>query len=522
MAFLFSPFLEAAEATVFFIVQGDASYRYVDRSEGRHQVRDNLQYEIAEELRAKIQSTKEINAILFFETPDETAPFIEVYKQGILVAKEIVSENFTDPATLADVLNRGYELVPAHRYFLFYWGYTIPSYPQKGFDMSHPEEAYDVSRFKKALELAGSYQLERRFESLVFSTCYNSSLELLSAVYPFTRYVIASEIYLHNRGLSADFLDSIAGSQDALSVVLDIYTKSLLKLNTLIPKGPASEKPILDYSVTALDMQKFEVFYENLLNVFNVIHKNINEMRHLDLIGKSFRHSLLRSSKKRIFQSGFIDIKTLIESAAPLMTDEDYDSFHKSYADLVLFHKKMDPGNYEGVNLYFPFDSFEEMKALRATPSHSLNLARILDSLIVNYFLIFGVPLNHPYPKIFSELSLFYENHIPAHVVRAFLTGLQSKGEVVIDQFTDVEFKGTLDDLGNYFGRVGTHKLVFLNHDVIFLRHSKGRGHLDKMLSNEPQRLIISGQLKVVSGLWDYSRRVVLEVHNIMKITQHL
>lgn len=512
MAFFFCPPLFARNnntqgTLAFIIIQGDAPFSYVDRSGDQQIVRTDLQLKILEEARQNILKAINTDVILFFDGLNEL-PFIEIYQKGILIKTETLAEDFTNPSILAAVLTRGYQLFPHNRYFLYHWGYNIPPYPKNNYDLSNPQKTYDVASFVHSLELAGSNDPQKRFEAIVLSTCYNSSLEVLYALHSYTKYLVATEIYLHHDGFSFEFLPAMA-SESALQAATDIYQKSLAKLENNIPKGPASGKPVMDYSLTVLDTSSFEAFDQSLLNLFSSIQKSAQTEKNIPILKKAFSLSLLKNSRNTPYENGLLDLKSFIDASQEMTSEIDRTSFNQSLSELVLAHAKTENGNDFGINFYFPYGAYDELTRIR--PFMIKPLA-VFDEFISNYFELFGVNLKKPFPQIFLEFSAYYpEGHIPAQVVKAFLNH-----EAIIDQFDHKIFQGRLDDQGIFFGRLGSHKLTLTHGQTIHLRHPQNPILLDRMISpDQIQNYSISGQLKFSFGLWTHKQGMVLDVSQI-------
>src|SRR3989338_3946765 len=201
MAFLLSPSIWAQESTLFFVIQGDDKFSYVATEHGKQVVNEHLQYEVFEAIKNQVRFNPEINALIFFDSP-EGPPILEIYSQGEQVSREAMSEDFTNPQTLQSLFDKGYALFPETSYYLFHWGYTLPIYPEIDFDLSHPNHSFSIEVLRKALYQAEAYRESRQFEAIILSTCFNSSLEILYALNSFTRNIVATEIYLYHRGFS--------------------------------------------------------------------------------------------------------------------------------------------------------------------------------------------------------------------------------------------------------------------------------------------------------------------------------
>jgi hypothetical protein len=78
---------------------------------------------------------------------------------------------------------------------VLYFGHEIPEFEGEGYNASHADLPFTVDTLAACLrQLQGD---QRPFDLVVLSTCYNGTPHTISAIAPYTRYIIASPDNLH-------------------------------------------------------------------------------------------------------------------------------------------------------------------------------------------------------------------------------------------------------------------------------------------------------------------------------------
>ena len=507
MAFFISPSLFAKVPTIFFIIQGDAKYSYVATESGRQVVKERLQYEILEEIQAHVRSNNHLNALIFFDSPDG-APSLEIYREGKLISNETLPEDFTDPQVLTSVFEKGYDHFPNSPYLLFHWGYTLPIYPQPEFDLSHPDHVFSIAVLREALYRAGAYLETRKLEAIILSTCFNSSLEVLYALNSFTKQIIATEIYLYHRGFSVVNLESSSEG---------FYTHILENLKNSIPIGPASGKPVLDYSVTWLKTDHFWDFHDRLERVFYDLIDILNNRDHYDRVKEAFRSAMLKNSRGRPYLDGLFDLKVFVDEFQGILSTEDLDTLNNLFATVVHRHEGITGSKTRGLNFTVPIHDYPELLSLNEEMKRSylrgIYIGDFLKVIEQRFFEIFGVTLTNPFPVRYQLLAAYFpEGHIPAPVIQKFHDAEKSPETII----TEVEFEGVgeLSGQGNFIGRLGTHRLELKNGLTLHLVSSSL--NLDRyLLQDGLQQYRLRGILNLSKRAWSRSYDVVLNVQNL-------
>jgi len=187
---------------VVFIIHGDAGYQFHD-TEGNA-------YRADEEALAAAQRVAEQNSeaevFIFHEKhrrhflflfPRHDGKFY-YYRNGRLLARESYwrdhgQSRFDPELGLYNRFHREEEHEPMK--FFLYFGHEIPEIDGKGYDASYRSRSFTIN------DLA--YGLERltcdssAFDLVVLSTCFNGTPHTVSALAPYTRYIVASPSNLH-------------------------------------------------------------------------------------------------------------------------------------------------------------------------------------------------------------------------------------------------------------------------------------------------------------------------------------
>ena len=501
----------AKDQVIFYVVQGDQNFEFIDRRSGRHEVNLHLQYEILSEIRQNIVVAQK-DALLFFDPPNLVLPFVEFYQNGILIRTESIDENFTDSNILAQVLNLGYEAFPNQSYVFFQWGYTIPFYPISGFDLSHPNATYDLGKFRTAFQLANASHPDRKFEAIILSTCFNSSLETLYALSSFTRYVIGSEIYLNHFGFASQF-----------ETPHDVLQNTLSRLEERIPVGPASKKPVMDVSVTLIDLERFWDFHDILEKIFYDLGDQIGDEAADRILFHAFQKAALKNSRNKSYLGGegLIDLKTLVLEVSALLDPQDLQTFEALFSSLVLHHEKLQETNDTGLHFYVPFQNYVEMQTIQSQMNTYFLRGTYLDHFFEKLFekqvTLFGLDLTKPFPNPYTVLLPYFQNgYVNPALMRKIDMGLRAKDDVVIQEDFEITLTGTFEDTGHYWRKLGTHRLKTVFGQEMAITEKTPylfRGFLNQT----PQKYTITGNLYMTHGLWSKKRGLVFQVTSVVR-----
>lgn len=486
---------DRAIPTLFFVIAGDASYKQVVRGENTAEVQNHLQYDILKDVQNTVQGLTSLNTVLLFDAPDTDPSFVQFYEHGTLISEKEVSDDFTDPETLASVLKEGYSRFPSGPYYFMYWGFSIPPYPASPYDMSHPSQSFSFENLKKSFSLAESYRDGRKFDSILLSTCYNSSFEALLFLGSFTRSMVATEIYLYHRGFPVDLI-SILSQENTLDAKLELLHKMILqKLEEWIPKGPATGKSVLDISVSVVKTDNYWDLFDALESIFGQLGDWIGRGERLDEIGSAFKKALLRKSRGQVFDEPWVDVETLVHELASCLNLSVVEQFNESYQNVLIHHEAPPDTNIRGINIYLPVFTYRSLKAfqqkLETSYFRGTSLPYFIHALSEKYFEILGAHRKDDLsPDLKSLVPFFEKDVISPSIVRSFRNG----EAVSVDQ----TFKGVLQGKGKYFGRIGTHELILVSGERVALHAD--HLNLDRWISKDFKSYQIRGNIKLVRG----------------------
>ena len=194
---------DSVEFQLVYIVHGDANYSYHD-STGRErqadhealiQAQDMAEHSPRSEVFIFHQRTRRPR--LFGRDLDGT--FYQ-YRCGERVHQRSYSREGDSDLQEESRLYHQYRLPSTPRSltgFLFYFGHEIPLSGGENYSSSFPDQKFSQPEFTRGLGRFQKTEGIKPFSLAVLSTCYGGSPSMLTALSPYTRYVVASPTYLH-------------------------------------------------------------------------------------------------------------------------------------------------------------------------------------------------------------------------------------------------------------------------------------------------------------------------------------
>jgi len=200
--------------TIISIIHGDGDYLFHDI--------DGRKLRADEEALAGMKKVAERNSqaevfifhekrrkkFLFF-FPRQDGEFY-YYRNGQMLARELYRRNQGqsrfDPEKELYLRLCGKKQPRLGRLFL-YFGHEIPEFGGEGYDASYRRRTFTIEDLADGLK--DMTRESGRFDLIVLSTCFNGTPYTVSALYPFTRFLIASPGNLHLSYLDSQPLEKL-------------------------------------------------------------------------------------------------------------------------------------------------------------------------------------------------------------------------------------------------------------------------------------------------------------------------
>ena len=319
--------------------------------------------------------------------------------------------NMGDPKTLSDFLEYGYKNYPAGRYNLILYDHGGAIDGAIYDDISG--DNIQLDEFSKALS-DSPFNSDNKFDSVIFRTCLNGTLEVAGLFEDYADYIAFSEEVSYGSKYSnvLSFLNDVKASDDGYLFAkkfVDQYKKQMEEIDIFGSKGVTYS--VVDLSKIDSIIDKFDSFIEGIDLKTN--YNSISKVR-----ANLYQYA---SSEEKGYDT--IDLYSFVEGIKSY-SSVDSTSLLETLRDAVVYNYT-NMQNSNGVSIYFPFNGKSTTKSRFLSVYKKLSYLDKYRSLITSFV------------AMQSESKPFAYN----------LTANETKIE---DEGREVTLKLTEDELANY------------------------------------------------------------------------
>ena len=278
---------------------------------------------------------------------EENAIFI-LTNNGFKKIKTYDKKNMGDPNTLTEFLKFGYENYKASRYNLVLYdhGGAIDGAIYDDFSSDN----LSLSDFKVALENS-PFNKNNKFDSVIFRTCLNGTLEVASLFVDYSDYIVFSEEVSYGGPFSnvLSFINNIESNDNGYVVGKKFVDQYKIQMSELDRFGTVG----VTYSV--VDLSKVNDIIAELDNFVSGIDlsKNYNNI-------SKVRNNIYQYAKEDNKNYDTVDLKTLVQELNNY-SSKDGSVLLKKIDDALLYnYTNMESSN--GISIYFPYNGHTKYK----------------------------------------------------------------------------------------------------------------------------------------------------------------
>ena len=285
----------------------------------------------------------------------------ELTPEGFKKVQIYVKNNMGNDNALSSFLKYSYDYSKTDNYDLIYWGHGLGALgtvmdenTNDWIDLSEMETAFEKSPFNQ----------NNKLESVIFRTCLNSTLEVAGTLYPYAKYMIASEevTYGANGFGVLGFLNDINNSYTSIDygkAYINSYKSQMEGMDVYGTVGST-------YAI--IDLSKIPELITMMDNFFAKVD-----------VGENYRDiSRIRANMSQ-YGGDYKDYDTvdLYE------TIDNLKEYNKSDANKILKYIKNDVVVYSwitrehsnGLSVYFPFNGSVSSKAMHLSLYNRINVS---------------------------------------------------------------------------------------------------------------------------------------------------
>ena len=215
---------------------------------------------------------------------EENAIFL-LTSDGYKKIQSFSKKSLGNVESFEEFLNYSYQKYQAERYDLIFWNHGLGALGSISDEFS--KDWLSSTEMSRALQ--HSEFKDKKFETVLFRTCLNSTLEVANELYPYAKYMIASEeITVGARGTSVlNFINDVNVSDDGIS-----YGKKFIKsyqkqiddiesemMSSFSAKDIDSTYSIIDLSVIPKLIKRLDTFFANINININSDYNSIAQIR---------------------------------------------------------------------------------------------------------------------------------------------------------------------------------------------------------------------------------------------------
>ncbi len=207
------PFAQAENFRIIYIIHGDGNYLFHDE-EGNA---INAAERILEQAEFVAENIRRGEAFIFYQKPAENFLLFfpkddgefYYYRNGLRISEESYSRKEAEDFEIEASLIKKYSESQTKeiKNILLYYGHEIPE-QKSAYHSSYPEKEFGIEIFTNGVEeLINSFSsTEEKFDLIILSTCRNGNQQTITALSPFTNYLIASPGDIHLSHLNSESL----------------------------------------------------------------------------------------------------------------------------------------------------------------------------------------------------------------------------------------------------------------------------------------------------------------------------
>ena len=290
-----------------------------------------------------------------------------IQDQELELVEELENGCMGDPDTFSSFLKWGVENYPADRSILVIWDHGGTAADGVCYDENFRYNCLNRKELTDAFEAAS---LPKKFDLILFDTCYMGSLETASLVQDYAHYMTASQKIVPARGLDYKVLaESFEGNDDETlgRIICDSF------MDKCREEGREKEAQLTFYDLSGAKAVASSL---NLLSVDMRLENSI--------IGNTYR--IFRTALDAHVDNGARDVNVIdLGSFMDEITPEGMPLLElvirENKESLVRYQVKGESTDCTGVSVYYPFRYSEEQLAAYAQNCPAENYSKLLEEI---------------------------------------------------------------------------------------------------------------------------------------------
>ncbi len=289
---------------------------------------------------------------------DENAIYV-LEEDGFVKKESYKKASMGNSSSLQTLLDYGYENYKADKYDLIMWNHGLGALGISS-DELHFNDYLNLNEVSDALKKS-NFNGDNKFETVVFRSCLNSTLEMATVFVPYANYFVASEEVTWG-GVGSDllgFLNDVTLEDSGVDFgkkFITSYEDNLNRLAKMYNSTLDEVFPISTYSI--LDLTKVDELENKLNLLFNDINLDLNYYSIAKIRSNLYQYG----SASGTSDYDTVDLYALVSKLKTISSNKA-DSVLTALDNVIVYNWSNNTHS-NGLAIYFPYNSSSDVRQI--------------------------------------------------------------------------------------------------------------------------------------------------------------